>query len=112
MRIRVSDAAAALPLREHLALQGFPSTYVSADELEVLFPGSPTLFASAAELDLWSAEHTEVTLTYDTTTRRERDRLTVEVVAGVPVQRARNRPHALPPWPAHATRRPAADAVG
>jgi hypothetical protein len=110
MRIRVSDAAATLALREHLALQGFPSTYVGPDELEVLFPGSPTLFASAAELDLWSAEHAEVTLTYDTAARRERHRFTVEAVAGV--QRPRNGRHALSPWPAHATRRPAADAVG
>ena len=64
MRIRLSDAAATGALLEHLTLQGFPSTCVEPDELDVLFPGSPTIFAYAAELDVWGAKHADVTLAY------------------------------------------------
>jgi len=42
-------------LRLHLEAQGFPATHIGGDRLDVLFPASPTLFATAAELDEWSA---------------------------------------------------------
>jgi hypothetical protein len=64
LRIRLSDASAAAALHDHLALQGFPATFLGHDELDVLFPGAPPLLAIAAELDRWSAEHIHVTLTY------------------------------------------------
>jgi len=64
MRVRVSDAEAAGELRRHLADQGFPSSWVRGDELDVLFPASPCAFESAAELDLWQARHEGVTLAY------------------------------------------------
>lgn len=70
MRIRLSDASVTGALLEHLAVQGFPATYISRDELDVLFPGSPPLLATAAELDLWGTEHTHVTLTYETPPRK------------------------------------------
>jgi hypothetical protein len=42
-------------LAAHLAEQGFPAVRAGAGELRVLFPGSPTIFAAAAELDLCEA---------------------------------------------------------
>lgn len=72
MRIRVSDAAAAPALLEHLAAQGFPARYVGRDELDVLFPGSPSLFAAAAELDLWRARHPQVALAFPSRPRAAR----------------------------------------
>jgi hypothetical protein len=35
--------------------QGFPPTTTGEGELEVVFPGSASIFAAAAELDLWEA---------------------------------------------------------
>lgn len=42
-------------LASHLAAQGFPPTPLGGGVLEVLFPGSPAIFAAAADLDLWQA---------------------------------------------------------
>jgi hypothetical protein len=42
-------------LASHLAAQGFPPTTTSEGELDVLFPGSASIFAAAVELDLWEA---------------------------------------------------------
>jgi hypothetical protein len=42
-------------LAAHLVEQGFPPVRASDGELCVLFPGSPTIFAAAAELDLCEA---------------------------------------------------------
>lgn len=42
-------------LASHVADQGFPVTRTTDGELHVLFPGSPTIFAAAVELDLWEA---------------------------------------------------------
>jgi hypothetical protein len=39
----------------HVEERGFPVTPVAAGEFDVLFPGSPGIFASAVELDLWIA---------------------------------------------------------
>jgi hypothetical protein len=42
-------------LADHVSEQGFPVTHAEGSALEVLFPGSPEIFAAAAELDLWEA---------------------------------------------------------
>lgn len=42
-------------LAAHLAEQGFPAVRGGEGELRVLFPGSATIFAAAAELDLCEA---------------------------------------------------------
>ncbi len=42
-------------LLSHLVAEGFPARRVGEDELDVLFPASPTLFAAAVELDDWRA---------------------------------------------------------
>jgi hypothetical protein len=39
----------------HLDEQGFSPARVGAGELEVLFPGEPSIFPAAADLDLWQA---------------------------------------------------------
>jgi hypothetical protein len=54
MVIRV-DRSHLESLRRHLEAQGFPAIPIGGDHLDVLFPASPTLFATAAELDEWSA---------------------------------------------------------
>jgi hypothetical protein len=81
VRVRLSDASATAALLEHLALQGFPSTYLRRDEIDVLFPGSPSLFALAAELDLWRAGHPGVTLRYDGAPSPKRTSSSVEAAA-------------------------------
>jgi hypothetical protein len=65
LRVHLSDAGAAEDLRLHLAAQGFPTALSSEDELEVLFPAVPSIFAPAVELDLWRARHAHVTVTID-----------------------------------------------
>jgi hypothetical protein len=42
-------------LASHISEQGFPVTRTCTDALDVLFPGSPAIFAAATELDLWEA---------------------------------------------------------
>jgi hypothetical protein len=42
-------------LASHISEQGFPVTRAHVDALDVLFPGSPEIFAAATELDLWEA---------------------------------------------------------
>lgn len=63
MRLRVSDAEATADLERHLADQGFPARMIAKGELDVLFPGSPSIFAPAVELDLWRARHRRVDVT-------------------------------------------------
>lgn len=58
VRIRV-DSRHLESLRAHLAEQGFPSSRVGRDLLQVLFPGSPALLAPAAALDDWLARETD-----------------------------------------------------
>lgn len=65
MRLRVSDSAATIALSRHLKEEGFPSTLVAHDELEVLYPGPPGDLVPAAELDLWRARHDGVTFTVE-----------------------------------------------
>jgi hypothetical protein len=52
--LRVSDDHAD-SLVAHLADQGFPARHLGGGEVDVLFPGSPSLFPLAAELDEWVA---------------------------------------------------------
>jgi hypothetical protein len=42
-------------LISHLAAQGFPASRVGEDGLDVLFPASPPLLATAAQLADWEA---------------------------------------------------------
>jgi hypothetical protein len=63
MRVRVSEPTATSDLKAHLVEQGFPASEVTEDELDVLFPGRPTIFAPAVELDLWRANHLGVSVT-------------------------------------------------
>lgn len=57
MRLRVSDARALPALVAHLVVQGFPAAAIGDGLLDVLFPAEPSALASAAELDVWSAEN-------------------------------------------------------
>jgi hypothetical protein len=54
LRLQVSQRYEA-SLAAHLAEQGFPAVRAGAGELRVLFPGSASIFAAAAELDLCEA---------------------------------------------------------
>ena len=63
MRVRVSDIQALPGLVSHLVLQGFPAEPCGGDEVEVLFPAQPSLFAPAVELDVWGAANDGVTVT-------------------------------------------------
>jgi hypothetical protein len=64
LRVRVDDAAAARDLKQYLTGQGFRAEETScAAELEVLFPGQPSIFAPAVELDLWRSRHAGVNVT-------------------------------------------------
>ena len=54
MRLRI-DPSFAESLRRHLCATGFPAVHVDPGEIDVLFPGSPGIFAAAAELDLWES---------------------------------------------------------
>jgi hypothetical protein len=63
LRVQVSDAETAPDLHEHLTRQGFPASLRQSGELTVLFPGRPSIFAPAVELDLWHMNHPAVTVT-------------------------------------------------
>lgn len=65
MRVCVSDTRSVSHLRRHLIEQGFPTSQISENELNVLFPACPSIFAAAVELDLWSAAHAGVTVTLE-----------------------------------------------
>lgn len=58
MQVRV-DSGYLESLRAHLAAQGFPAARVATDVLDVLFPASPALLATAAALDDWLARETD-----------------------------------------------------
>jgi hypothetical protein len=62
LRVRASDPSAAADFRQHLARQGFPASMWTSRELAVLFPSRRSMFAPAAELDLWRMNHTAVTV--------------------------------------------------
>lgn len=55
LRLQVSPRYEAT-LVAHLAEQGFPAVRAGQGELRVLFPGPPSIFAAAAELDLCEAK--------------------------------------------------------
>jgi hypothetical protein len=63
LRLRVSDTRAVWELRQYLAKQGFPSSMQSTQELIVLFPGRPSIFAPAVELDRSHVPPPAVTVT-------------------------------------------------
>lgn len=61
MRVRVSDVRALPGLVSHLVGQGFPAT-AAGDVVEILFPASAAALEQSAELDVWKAANSHVTI--------------------------------------------------